>query len=98
MDRWLAATVEASARAAGLPAETLGDFPQQLLAAAVNGRRPDRAQLRGITELGRRAAERGVSADAVVNLYLSLAVRLWRNLPADLRPRRAAEIHAAAEA
>lgn len=98
MDEWLAATAAACARAAGVPAEALGDFPHQLLSAAVSGRRPDREQLRQITDLGRRAAERGVGADAVVNLYLSLAARLWRDLPTQSRSSRAAEVHAAAEA
>ena len=95
---WLDTAVVAAERAAGTPADLLGELPGRLLDAVRTGRRPDRAALRTVTDLGRQAAEQGVPADAVVSLYLSFAVRLWRDLPAAARPRHAAEMHSAAEA
>jgi sugar diacid utilization regulator len=95
---WLSDVVQATAGTVGASSDLLGEFPQHLLTAAVTGRRPDRAALDAIADLGRGAAEHGVSADAAVNLYLSLAARLWRQLPAEVRQRRAVDVHLSAEA
>ncbi len=94
---WFVSITRAAAQEAGAPADLLGDFAQQLV-TALAGRSTSPEGFAAISELGGRAAEQGVSADAVVNLYLSLAKQLWRRLPAELRPRRAGDVHLAAEA
>jgi sugar diacid utilization regulator len=48
--------------------------------------------------LGRRAAESGLSAGKVVQLYLSAAWRLWRELPSVAQSRDSEVVRAAAEA
>ncbi len=66
--------------------------------AAVSGRRPRQDQLAAVRELGRRAAEQGVGAGQAVELYLSAAWRLWRELPLVVRSRDREKVRAAAEA
>src|SRR5690349_15133766 len=73
---------EASRGAGGVPVELLGGFLSVLVEAATTGRRPDKAELDAVGLNGRRAAELGVSAGNAVQLYLSAAWRLWRELPA----------------
>ncbi|GAA4707094.1 helix-turn-helix domain-containing protein [Pseudonocardia yuanmonensis] len=73
---------EASRGAGGVPVELLGGFLSVLVEAATTGRRPDKAELDAVGLNGRRAAELGVSAGNIVQLYLSAAWRLWRELPA----------------
>ena len=48
--------------------------------------------------LGRRAAEQGISAGRVVQLYLSAARRLWQDLPMVVRSRDREAVRAAATA
>ena len=48
--------------------------------------------------LGRRAAEQGISAGRVVQLYLSAARRLWQDLPMVVRSRDRDAVRAAATA
>ncbi|WP_370588813.1 PucR family transcriptional regulator [Pseudonocardia sp. C8] len=76
---------EAGRGAGGVPPELLGDFLRVLADAATSGRRPDRAELEAVGRNGRRAAELGVSAGNAVQLYLSAAWRLWRELPSTMR-------------
>ncbi|GEL25089.1 hypothetical protein PSU4_40430 [Pseudonocardia sulfidoxydans NBRC 16205] len=73
---------EASRGAGGVPVELLGGFLPLLVEAATTGRRPDKIELDAVAVNGRRAAELGVSAGNAVQLYLSAAWRLWRELPA----------------
>ncbi|HEX8629499.1 MAG TPA: helix-turn-helix domain-containing protein, partial [Catenuloplanes sp.] len=66
--------------------------------AAVSGRRPKRVELDAVGRLGRQAAEQGVSAGRVVQLYLSAARRLWQDLPVVVRSRDREAVRAAAAA
>ena len=81
-----------------MPVELLGDYLPLLADAAVSGRRPKRAELDAVGLLGRRAAEQGISAGRVVQLYLSAARRLWQDLPMVVRSRDREAVRAAAAA
>lgn len=72
--------LHAAAEAAGAPPELLGEYPALLEQASRSGRRATAEDLEAIHRLGGRAAEDGVSAEAVVRLYLASAWRLWREL------------------
>jgi sugar diacid utilization regulator len=95
---WLASVADAAAAEAGTPVELLGEYLTILADAAVSGRRPQKRELEAVRELGRRAAEQGVSAGHAVDLYLSAAWRLWRELPVVVRSRDREKVRAAAEA
>ena len=98
-DSWLIDVAEAAARdAGGVPVELLGDYLPMLADAAVTGRRPERAELDAVGRLGRQAAEQGISAGRVVQLYLSAARRLWQDLPVMVRSRDREVVRAAAAA
>jgi sugar diacid utilization regulator len=81
-----------------VPIELLGDYLPLLADAAASGRKPDAVELDAVGVLGRRAAELGVSAGSVVQLYLSAARRLWQQLPAVVRSRDSEVVRAAAAA
>jgi sugar diacid utilization regulator len=93
-----AAAEGASTDAGGVSAELLGDYLPMLAAAATSGIFPDRAQIDAVRQLGRRAAEQGVSVGRGVDLYISAARRVWSELPAVVRERDNAAVRAAAEA
>ena len=98
-EEWLARVAEAaSGDAGGVPVELLGEYLPLLAEAALTGRRTRRGELTGVARLGRQAAERGISAGGVVQLYLSAARRLWHDLPevASSRDREAVQAAAAA--
>lgn len=98
-DPWLAGVArDASRDVGGVPVELLGDYLPLLADAAASGRRPDARELDGVGLLGRRAAELGVSAGSVVQLYLSAARRLWQQLPAVVRSRESEVVRTAAAA
>jgi sugar diacid utilization regulator len=98
-ESWLIDVANAAARDAGdAPVELLGDYLPLLADAAVSGRRPRRAELDAVGRLGRQAAEQGISAGRVVQLYLSAARRLWQDLPAVVRSRDREAVRAAAAA
>ena len=98
-DAWLIDVAEGASRdAGGVPVELLGDYLPLLADAAVSGRRPRRAELDLVGRLGRRAAEQGISAGRVVQLYLSAARRLWQDLPSVVRSRDRVAVRAAAAA
>lgn len=98
-DDWLArASAGASRDAGGVSRDFLGDYLMMLADAAAGGRRPDREALQRVRELGRRAAQSGVSATQGVELYLSAARRVWGQLPAVARKRDNAAVRSAAEA
>jgi sugar diacid utilization regulator len=98
-DGWLVAVAEGASRdAGGVPVELLGEYLSMLADAAVHGRRPRRSELDAVGRLGRRAAEQGVSAGRVVQLYLSAARRLWHDLPVVVRSRDREAVRAAAAA
>lgn len=95
---WLAAVADAAAADARAPVELLGEYLTVLADAAVSGRRPQKRELEAVRDLGRRAAEQGVGAGQAVDLYLSAAWRLWRELPLVVRTRDRDKVRAAAEA
>jgi sugar diacid utilization regulator len=95
---WLAAVAASAAAACDAPVDLLGEYLPMLADAAVHGRRPGAWELDAVRELGRRAAAQGVGARTAVDLYLSAAWRLWRQLPAVERSRDPEKVRAAAEA
>ena len=98
-DAWLVDVAEGASRdAGGVPVELLGDYLPLLADAAIHGRRPKRGELDAVGLLGRRAAEQGISAGRVVQLYLSAARRLWQDLPMVVRSRDREAVRAAATA
>ncbi|WP_448624950.1 PucR family transcriptional regulator [Geodermatophilus sp. URMC 64] len=97
-DEWLASVAASAASAVQAPAELLGEYLPLLAEAAINGRRPDDVELEAVRELGRRAAAQGVGARRAVDLYLSAAWRLWRQLPVVVRSADPEKVRRAAEA
>jgi sugar diacid utilization regulator len=97
-DEWLADVAASAATDARAPAELLGEYLPLLADAAINGRRPDAWELDAVRDLGRRAAAQGVGARRAVDLYLSAAWRLWRQLPVVVRSSDSEKVRRAAEA
>src|SRR5687767_7015412 len=97
-DEWLASVAASAAADGQAPADLLGEYLPLLADAAINGRRPDAWELHAVREQGRRAAAQGVGARRAVDLYLSAAWRLWRQLPVVVRSSDPEEVRAAAEA
>src|SRR4051812_28298779 len=95
---WLAPVGASAAAAVKAPAELLGEYLPLLADAAINGRRPDSFELDTVRELGRRAAAQGIGARRAVDLYLSAAWRLWRQLPVVVRSNDPEKVRRAAEA
>jgi sugar diacid utilization regulator len=98
LEDWLSAVGDSAAAAVHAPADLLGEYLPLLADAAINGRRPDSFELDAVRELGRRAAAEGVSARRAVDLYLSAAWRLWRQLPVVVRSSDPEKVRRAAEA
>jgi sugar diacid utilization regulator len=98
LDDWLSSVGTSAATAVRAPADLLGKYLPLLADAAINGRRPDSFELDAVRELGRRAAAEGVSARRAVDLYLSAAWRLWRQLPVVVRSSDPEKVRRAAEA
>jgi sugar diacid utilization regulator len=99
LDEWLGAVAGAAAADAHAPVELLGEYLVILADAALSGRRPREGELAVVRRLGGRAAEQGVDANQAVDLYLSAAWRLWREIPKILpSPREREKVRAAAEA
>lgn len=97
--QWLADVAAGASRDAGnVPVTLLGDYLPLLADAAITGRKPKRADLDAVEALGREAAEQGISAGRVVQLYLSAARRLWQELPDVVRSRDREAVRAAAAA
>jgi sugar diacid utilization regulator len=82
--------VAAGADAGGVDPELLGDFLPALAGSLGSGRAPARALLQRSRARGRDAARQGVALPALLDLYLSAARRLWRELPAADGPAVAA--------
>ena len=95
---WLDATAAAAADDAGAPAELLGNYLTLLADAAIRGDRPSREQLVSVGDYGRRAAQEGIAPGRAVNLYLSAAWRLWRELPGVMRSSDSEVVRGAADA
>jgi sugar diacid utilization regulator len=97
-DEWLTSVATSAATACQAPAGLLGEYLPMLADAAINGRRPDAWELDAVRELGRSAAAQGVGARQAVDLYLSAAWRLWRQLPVVVRSSDPEKVRRAAEA
>jgi sugar diacid utilization regulator len=97
-DDWLAAVGSSAAAACSAPVELLGEYLPLLADAAINGRRPEAWELDAVRDLGRHAATQGVGARGAVDLYLSAAWRLWRQLPVVERSSDPEKVRSAAEA
>lgn len=98
-DAWLTnVAVAASKDSGGVSIDLLGDYLPMLADAAIKGRRPGGAELEAVGVLGIEAAEQGVSAGALIDLYLSAAWRLWAELPMEVRTRDRDAVRAAADA
>lgn len=95
---WLSDVARSAAADAGAPAELLGDYLTLLADAAASGGRPDADDLARVGTNGRRAAQDGVPPGQAVNLYLSAAWRLWRELPGVVRSSDSEFVRAAADA
>src|SRR4051794_15477091 len=78
VEGWLARVASGASHDAGDVAEEfLGDYLSMLADAAIFGHHPSRSDLKAVRQLGRRAAESGISAGRGVDLYLSAARRIW---------------------
>ncbi|MEU4427118.1 helix-turn-helix domain-containing protein [Actinoplanes sp. NPDC024001] len=98
-DAWLVEVAEGASRdAGGVPVQLLGDYLPLLADAAVHGRQVKKRELDAVGLLGRQAAEQGISAGRVVQLYLSAARRLWQDLPMVVRSRDREAVRDAASA
>jgi sugar diacid utilization regulator len=97
-DDWLSSVAGSAAAACSAPVDLLGEYLPLLADAAINGRRPAARELDAVRELGRRAAAQGVGARRAVELYLSAAWRLWRELPVVVRSSDPEKVRSAAEA
>jgi sugar diacid utilization regulator len=98
-DAWLIAVADAASKdSGGVPVELLGDYLPMLADAAIKGRRPREVDLEAVKDLGIRAAEQGVAAGALIDLYLSAAWRLWAELPMEVLKRDRDAVRAAASA
>jgi sugar diacid utilization regulator len=97
-EAWLAAVARAAAADAGAPVELLGQYLWLLADAAISGRRPGPDQLAMVSTCGRLAAQKGVAPGQAVNLYLSAAWRLWRELPLVARSPDSEAVRGAADA
>lgn len=95
---WLDSVSVSAAAACQAPVDLLGEYLPMLADAAIHGRRPDAWELDAVRELGRRAAAQGVGARRAVELYLSAAWRLWRELPVVVRSADPEKVRSAAEA
>ena len=97
-DDWLDSVARSAATACQAPVDLLGEYLPMLADAAIHGRRPDAWELDAVRELGRRAAVQGVGARRAVELYVSAAWRLWRELPVVARSADPEKVRSAAEA
>src|SRR5687767_4496370 len=97
-DEWLSSVAASAAADGQAPADLLGEYLPMLADAAIHGRRPDAWELDAVRELGRRAAVQGVGARRAVELYVSAAWRLWRELPVVARSADPEKVRSAAEA
>lgn len=98
-EAWLRAVGEAaSGDAGGVPPALLGAYLPMLADAAASGRKARGPELEAVRRLGHRAGEQGESVGRVVDLYLSAALRVWKELPAVVRSRDSEVVRAAAEA
>jgi sugar diacid utilization regulator len=96
-EEWLTAIAQAAAGDEPAPLELLVEYLTLLADAAISGRRPGEREVTAVRELGRRAAEQGVPAGRVVDLYLSAAWRMWRDLPEVVPYRDRDTVRASAE-
>jgi sugar diacid utilization regulator len=96
-EEWLTAIAQAAAGGDQAPLALLVEYLTLLADAAISKRRPREPELAVVRELGRRAAEQGVPAGRMVDLYLSAAWRMWRDLPEVVPYRDRDTVRASAE-
>lgn len=97
-EAWFAEIAQAAAGKDPAATELLVEYLTLLAEAAISFRRPREHDAAVVRELGRRAAEQGVPAGRVVDLYLSAAWRMWRDLPNVVPYRDRDTVRASAEA
>ena len=97
-EEWLSEVAASAAADVGAPAELLGEYLSLLADAAIRGGRPSQEELARIGAYGRLAATEGVPPGRAVNLYLSAAWRLWRELPGVVRSSDSEVVRGAADA
>lgn len=77
----LAAVAAGAASDSGVSAELLGEFLTEAAQAIRTGRRLTDRRVRRYESQGDLAARDGVALSALIDLYLSAAWRLWREIP-----------------
>jgi hypothetical protein len=78
----LAAVAAGAAADSGVPEDLLGEFLVEATESIIAGRRLSERRVRRYERHGERAAALGIGLSALIDLYLSAAWRLWRELPA----------------
>jgi sugar diacid utilization regulator len=96
-EAWFTEIAQAAAGDVPAATELLVEYLTLLADAAISFRRPRVREAAVVRELGRRAAEQGVPAGRVVDLYLSAAWRMWRDLPDVVGYRDRDTVRASAE-
>ncbi|HET7329118.1 MAG TPA: helix-turn-helix domain-containing protein [Nocardioidaceae bacterium] len=96
-EAWLTGIAEAAAGEDEALVGLLVEYLTMLADAAITFRRPRAHEAAAVRELGGRAAEQGVPAGRVVDLYLSAAWRMWRELPDAVGYRGRDAVRASAE-
>lgn len=96
-EAWFTEIAQAAAGDVPAATELLVEYLTLLADAAISFRRPREHEAAALRELGRRAAEQGVPAGRVVDLYLSAAWRMWRDLPDVVPYRNRDTVRASAE-
>ena len=71
----------AAARDSGVAADLLGPFLVEAAEAIASGKRLSKARVERYQRQGAAAVQRNVDLPALIDLYLSAAWRLWRELP-----------------
>ena len=84
---WMSEVATVAAAEAGLPVDFLSGYLEILSDAAMEGQRPQPAQLAALRQLGERTASEGLDTDRAVDLYLSAAWRLWQAMPSTVGQR-----------
>jgi PucR C-terminal helix-turn-helix domain/GGDEF-like domain len=81
-DEVLAGVAAGASKDSGVPADLLGGFLVEATMAIARGRRLSAPRVATYSRHGADAAARSVELAALIDLYLSAAWRLWREIPA----------------
>ena len=96
-EEWFTEIAQAAGGDVPAATELLVEYLTLLADAAISFRRLREHETAAVRELGRRAAEQGLPAGRVVDLYLSAAWRMWRELPSVVPHRDRDTVRASAE-